>query len=170
MEVLTNIGFDWQVALANFVSFLLIFGILKKWVFGPVGEIIKKRQDTIEEGVNKAEMSEQALEEAQAQAQDIVKESKAEANEIIAKAKTHGDELVTKATTKAQQEADAVVTKAQESIEKEKQNMERELLEKTAGLVSLGVQKILQEDVDDQKNQDLTNRALNMFKEGSVSK
>ena len=167
MEVLNNIGFDWQVALANFVSFILIFAILKKWVFGPVGEIIRKRKATIEEGVNKAALSQQELEQAREDAQETIKEAKAQANQIVAKAKSQGDDLIVAATSKAQDEAQTVSAKARESIEKEKEAIERELLEKTAGLVSLGVQKILQEEVDEAKNSELTKRALTALKSQS---
>jgi F-type H+-transporting ATPase subunit b len=160
MEVLNNIGFDWQVALVNFVSFLLIFFILKKWVFGPVGEILTQRKETIQEGVAKAERSEEELKAAQEQGKQIISDSRAEANQIVAEAKQHGDELIEKATTKAEQEAQKVTQKAQESIEKEKQDMQRELLSETAQLVSLGVAKLLEEEVDEKKHQELTSRAL----------
>jgi F-type H+-transporting ATPase subunit b len=160
MEVFTNIGFDWQVALANFVSFLIIFWILKKWVFGPVGDIIQQRKETIEDGVNMAQKSQEELERAQKQAEDTLREANADANSIVAKAKSHGDDLIASATAQAQEEAQKVSAKAQESIEKEKQAIERELLAKTAGLVSLGVQKILQEEVDEAKHDELTKRAL----------
>lgn len=164
MEILSNIGFDWQVALANFVSFIIIFAILKKWVFGPVGDIIERRKQTIAEGVSKAERSEQELQQAEALAQQTVKEAKAQANAIIADAQQHSDTVVEGAKKKAQEQADAIATKAQESIEKEKQKVERELLEKTAGLVSLGVQKILEEEVGAEKDRELTDRALSILK------
>ena len=146
MEVLSNIGFDWQVALSNFVTFVLIYLILKKWVFGPVSETLAKRKATIEEGVNKAEQSELVLSEAQEEAEGIIKDSKQEANSIVADAKNRGDALVSKATTEAQTQADEVHARAKESLKKEQQNMEQELLAKTAGLVSRGVKKLLKEE------------------------
>lgn len=164
MEILNNIGFDWQVALANFVSFILIFAILKKWVFGPVSDIIERRKETIQEGVNKAQLSQQELEKAQEVAEQTIKEAKAQANTIVANAQERSDDLVAGAQAKAQQEADAIAAKAQESIEKEKEKAQRELLEKTAGLVSLGVQKILEEEVTDAKDKELTDRALTILK------
>jgi len=164
MEILTNIGFDWQVALANFVSFILIFAILKKWVFGPVHDIIQRRKETIQDGVIKAQQSEDELIKAQNLASSTVKDAKAEANTIIASAQQRGDALVEGAKDKAQQEADVIATKAHESIEKEKQSVERELLEKTAGLVSLGVQKILKEEVTESRDKELTDRALTLLK------
>lgn len=163
MEILQNIGFDWQVALANFVSFLLIFFILKKWVFGPVGEMLERRKELFAEGVNKAERSEEALQEAQNQAEKTIKEARKDANEIVAQAKQRGDELVEKATRTAQEEAEKVSLRAQASLEQERELIERELLSKTASLVSLGVEKILKEEVDTGRNEKLTKRALDIL-------
>jgi F0F1-type ATP synthase membrane subunit b/b' len=42
LGILGKIGFDWQVALANLVNFLIIFWILKKFAFKPVREILQK--------------------------------------------------------------------------------------------------------------------------------
>ena len=160
LEILGTIGFDWQVALANLVSFLIIFAILKKWVFGPIGEILQKRKETIQQGINRAQQSQQELSKAQVASDEILKEARKEANHIVAEAKQRGDEVITKATTKAQHEAEILTNKAHESIEKEKEMMQRDLFSKTAHLVSLGVQKILEEDITDDRDKDLVDRAL----------
>lgn len=163
MDVLSNIGFDWQVALANFINFLIIFWILKKYVFGPTKEVIAKRNELIQEGVNKAEQSETELLVAQQKASEEIKAAKSQANQIIANAKETGDQTIASAQQKAEQEADSIVNNARKQIEKEKVQMEKDVFEKTAGLVTLGVQKILNEDLDAEKNKSVTKRALEML-------
>ena len=100
MEVLSNIGFDWQVALANFINFLIIFYILKKFVFGPIGKIIQKRNSIIQEGVSKAQQSETELLVAQQKASEEIKAAKSHANQIIADAKETGDKSIAYAQAK----------------------------------------------------------------------
>ena len=165
MDVLTNIGFDWQVALANFISFLLIFWILKKFAFGPIGKILDERKKMIEEGVSKAEQSETELLVAQQKAEETLKTARAEANQIVARAKENGDDLVARAEQDAQGKADEFMAEATKNIEKQKQQMEQELLDKTAGLVVKGVSKILDTDIDESQNGDLNKRALEALKE-----
>ena len=160
MDVLTNIGFDWQVALANFISFLLIFWILKKYAFGPIGNIIDERKKIIDEGVDKAQQSETELLVAKQKAEEELKKARNEANQIVAKAKENGDDLVARAEKDAAGKADIAMEKAHKTIEKQKEQLEKELLEKTAGLVAKGVAKILDEDVDATKNQSISKRAL----------
>lgn len=164
MEVLNNIGFDWQVALANFISFLLIFWILKKYAFGPIGTIIEKRKNIIEEGLTKAEQSETELLISKQKAEQELKDARSQANQIIAKAKESGDKLVLQAESEASGKADEFMAEAHKTIEKQKEQMEKELLEKTAGLVVKGVAKILDEDVDAAKNESISKRALEALK------
>lgn len=167
MEVLSNIGFDWQVALSNFVSFVLIYFILKTWVFGPVSDILEKRQSTIQEGVIKAKESEAVLSQAQEAADTIIKTSKQEANAIVAQAKNSGDELIISATKQAEQAAHEVHTRAKQALQKEQEDMEQALLAQTASLVSKGVTKLLKEEVDQKRDQELTDRALKHLQEVS---
>lgn len=165
LEILGTIGFDWRVAIANLVSFLIIFWILKKWVFGPVGNIISERRAKIEQGLNNAQASEEVLNKAQDDAEGIIKEAKGEARDIVSKAHDTASEMVARAEGDAQAKADGIIADANDSIEKTKQQVEKELFEKTAGLVALGVQKILDEDMDDKKNASVSKRALEMMKD-----
>lgn len=164
MEVLTNIGFDWQVAVANFISFLLIYWILKKYAFGPIGKIIDERKKVINEGVSRAQESETELLVAKQKAEEELKEARSQANQIVAKAKENGDDLLARAQADAEGKADIEMDKAHKNIEKQKEQMERDLLEKTAGLVALGVAKILDEDVDAKQNESISERALETLK------
>ena len=146
LEILGTIGFDYRVAIANLVSFLIIYFILAKYVFGPVKKLVDQRRTTIQEGIDKAQQSETELLVAQQKAETEIKTAKAQANQIV-------------------EEADAIVANADVAIEKNKIQMEKELFAKTAGLVALGVQKILDEDVDAKQSAKLTERALEILKQ-----
>jgi len=163
MEALNNIGFDWQIALVNFINFLIIFWILKKWVFGPVGKMIDTRTEKIQTGIDQAQQSETALLVAKQKAEEEIKTARNQANQIVADAKETADSQVAHAKKTASTEAHAILDKANAQIDKNKASMEKELFEKTAGLVALGVQKILDEDVTESKNTELSKRALELL-------
>lgn len=165
LEILGTIGFDWRVALANLVSFLIIFLILKKYVFGPVGKTIEDRKKTIDEGLNKAQQSETELLVAKQKAEETLKVARTEANQIVATAKESGDDLVARAEKEATGKADEFMVQASKDIEKQKAQMEQELLDKTAQLVVKGVSKILDTDIDATQNETLNKRALEALKE-----
>lgn len=162
-EVLYNIGFDWQVALANLVNFLIIFWVLKKWVFGPVGALMDKRQETIEQGVSQAHDAKEQLANAQQASEDLVKQSKQDANQIIAEAQEKADAVVAGASEKADAKAQGIIDDAHVKIDQDRKNMEKDLFAKTASLVTLGVQKILDEDLTAEQNERVTKRALDII-------
>ena len=164
MDILNSIGFDWQIALANFINFLIIFWILKRFVFKPVQKIIDARNSTIKTGIDKAQQSETELLVAQQHAAEELKAARSQANTIIAEAKETADDHVNHAKDRAETEASRILTQAQSQIAKDKAHMEKELFEQTAGLVALGVQKILEEDVDTKRNAEVNKRALELLK------
>lgn len=163
-EVLDNIGFDWQVAVANLVNFLIIFWILKKWVFGPVGDVLNKRQETIKQGLSRAKDAEEQFAQAQTDAESAIKQAKAEANTLVAKAQATADGIVNTAAEKAETKAQSILDEAHRKIEKERKDMEQDLSAKTASLVAFGVQKILEEDFSTEQNERVTERAIDMMK------
>ena len=95
----------------------------------------------------------------------MLKTARTESNQIIARAKENGDTLVLQAETTAKGKADEFIEQARKNIEKQKNQMEEELLEKTAHLVVMGVSKILDTDIDAGQNEVLNKRALEVLKE-----
>jgi F0F1-type ATP synthase membrane subunit b/b' len=81
----------------------------------------------------------------------------------MAYAKENADDQIAHAKDKASTEATAIVEKAHVQIKKDKVQMEKELFEKTAGLVVLGVSKILDEQVTETKNSEISKRALDIL-------
>src|SRR5690606_24538087 len=106
------IGFDWQIALANFINFLIIFYILKRFVFGPVKKIVDERQAKIQAGIDKAQQSETELLVAQQKAQQEIKAARSQANQIVADAQDQADAQISAAKGIAEKEAQAVLDNA----------------------------------------------------------
>jgi F-type H+-transporting ATPase subunit b len=160
LEILGTIGFDWRVAIANLVSFLIIFFILKKYVFGPMRDAIDQRRAVIQEGINKSERSQDELKNAQIAAERIIQDARTEAQTFMINAKDQGDQVIRQAQDKARSEATTIIARAQDQTVADRIRMEKELMQQTAGLVALGVQKILDEEVDEERSTDISKRAL----------
>ncbi|MBP6925575.1 MAG: ATP synthase F0 subunit B, partial [Candidatus Pacebacteria bacterium] len=92
--ILGKIGFDWQVAFANLVNFLIIFFILKHLAFKPLQKVIEKRRAEIQTGLDNAERAKTSLLNAEQEKEVIVMAARQEANDIIATAKTQADALL----------------------------------------------------------------------------
>ena len=55
MEIIKNFGIDPLLLIAQIVNFLIIFYILKRFALKPILDILKKRENTIKEGLREAE-------------------------------------------------------------------------------------------------------------------
>lgn len=160
MEVLTNIGFDWQVALANFVSFLIIFFILKQKVFGPVGAILEQRKEKITHGFTKALESEEKIKRAEEESQALIMEAHSKANKIMLEAQGKADLVVAEAANKAQGEATKILDQNKERIEHEQKAALREVEKQASRLVVLGVEKVLNKKVGLEQNLELVEATI----------
>lgn len=83
LSVLHSIGFNWHVALANFVNFLIILFILNKFVFKKIIKTIDNRDSIIKRGLEDASQAETNLKKANELGENIITEAKAKAEADI---------------------------------------------------------------------------------------
>lgn len=151
LEILGRIGFDWQVALANLVNFLIIFWLLKKFVFSPMKSTIKEREERIDRGIKNAQEAEEKLREALNEKEEILSEARKEAHSIVAKARDEEARIVKEAEVQAEIKAQKILDKGRESLDRKEEEMERELKKRASDLIIRGVEKILSEELSGDK-------------------
>lgn len=105
-NILHSIGFNWHVALANFINFLIILFILNKFVFKKVFANIEERKSLIEEGLQNASLAESNLKSAVEQGEEIILNSKKEAEKVYKSIIDKGQEDANNISIVAQSEAD----------------------------------------------------------------
>jgi len=147
-EIAKGVGFDWQIALANLVNFLIIFWLLRKFAFGPIKKVIDERREKIDKGLVDAETARGQLLSAEQQSEEILKEARLGANEIMGEAKERSDDMIREAKKNAEESADEIILSAKKKASMEIEQAEKELEKKTADLIAAGVEKILSEEVD----------------------
>ena len=148
MEILGKVGFDWRMAVANLVNFLIIFWILKKYAFKPIQKVIKEREDKIAQGLEDATKAQSELQMAQQNYERTLTNARKEAQDIVAKAHEQGDSMLKKATAETEEKTTKIVSDARALIQKEKAQMSKELEHKTAHIAVQIAQKILGREID----------------------
>lgn len=104
LSILGSVGFNWHVALANFINFLIILFILNKFFFGKIGKVISNRQEIIERGLTQASDAEKALANAESEKKQIIHEAKKEGHVIVTEAQTQAEALALSIKTDAENE------------------------------------------------------------------
>ncbi len=117
LSVLGSIGFNWHVALANFINFLIILFILNKFVFKKVLKTVDERKSLITKGLDDARIAEKKLFAATTESEEIISASKSEGENIIKSSIDKAEASAREIAQKAQHEADALTTNLKEKIE-----------------------------------------------------
>src|SRR4030042_5711258 len=88
MEFLQQLGFDPIMVGAQILNFLIIFYLLKRFLYKPVLDMVKKREEKITQGLKDAEDGNKALEKALEEEKKILTKAQDNAKKIIEDAKT----------------------------------------------------------------------------------
>lgn len=160
IDALAKIGFDWRVALANLVNFLIVFWLLKRFVFAPMQSKLKERKEAIEKGIEDAQIAERDRVMAKEKYEETVKEARVEATAIVSDAREKEKAIVSEAQGKAEEEARRIKSETEVSIEKERSRMQEDIRKSTAEMIVSGVEKILKEEVDEKKNEEIINSVI----------
>lgn len=140
------------------ISFVLFVLFCMKYVWPPLTQIMRDRQKTIAEGLEKAAAAEKQLEQANDAASGEIEEAKKQAAELIAQARNRGSQIVEEAKQKAIEESDRIIQAAQSEIEQEKNRAREELRGRVSELAMEGAEKILEISVDRTVHQEMLNK------------
>ena len=160
MEILKNFGIEWTLTLAQIINFLIIFYILKQYLYRPIFNVLKKRQDAIKEGVKKAEESKKELEQALEKEKEIIKEAKETAKEIIQEAHEQAQELSIEADEKAKQMTNRMINDAKIQIDLETKKAEAILSKHVSELSVKLLKKSLSNIISDKEQADIISKAV----------
>ena len=161
------LGINLATLLTQVVSFLVLFFILSKVLYGPLVKIIDQRASKIKESLQMVEKAKSDSEEQSRIMEEKLSEATTEGQAIIAESrkiaqKFHDDEL---AKVKADIEAERL--KAATNIQREKDAALEEIRKEFAGLAVDAAERVIGKSVDPKTHKDLIEQVL---KEGTEVK
>jgi len=127
MEIFQTFGINWVLVIGQIINFLIILYILKRYLYKPLFNVLKKRQELAKESVKNAENSEKALESAKEHEKEIIQKARQIADDIIKEAKERSDEIVKQADVLAKERTDKMLQDAKVQIDLETAQAQKEL-------------------------------------------
>ena len=141
--------------------FLVVLFILWKWGFPVIVNMTNERKAFIDESLRKAHEANERLANIQREGESILQEAREKQAQILKEATETRDAIVEKAQGKAREEGSRLLSEAKAEIEAEKQNAIRDIRAQVAELSVLIAEKVVRENLsDDKKQMDLINRLL----------
>lgn len=152
LNILSSVGFNWHVALANFINFLIILFLLNRFFFGSIGKAIKERQRVISKGVDNALLAEKQLEEAEADKKEILKQAATDGKSIVDEAKAKAEHAATIIWNDAEKEAKERLIALKEKEDSYESKVEAEFAKKAPGLVASLYAAALKREMTEEEN------------------
>lgn len=154
------LGIDVQLLIVQIISFLILFLILKKFVYPVFTRALDDRQQKIEESVKAAERASKDAEKSEERSEELLQKAKEDAAGIVALAHTEAAKIVDEAEKKAEKRADHLLEQAQARIDSEIVTARRALQSEMALLVTSATEKVIAQKLDAKGDALLVKKAL----------
>ena len=156
------LGIDLKILIAQLVNFLLLYFLLSKFAFGPLGKILEERRKRIEESEKRA----QEIEQEKINLDETIKKTMADAKQEAQAIISRGQESVKKETALAKKNTEertaALLMATKKEIEAMKKATKKELAREIGLLVVQATEKTVKESINDKEKDKIT---ANMIKE-----
>lgn len=141
-------------------SFLILLVLLKKFAWGPITDIMKKREDQIANDLDSAEQSRLKAAKMEEERQQKLMSSQSEAAEIIKTAKDSGESSRQKILDETKEEVSRLKDKAQADIEMQKETAMTSVKDDVADLSLQIAAKILNKELTADAHESLINQYI----------
>lgn len=127
MEVLSTLGIDWKILIAQVINFLIVLIILRAFVYRPLLRVIDNRREDVKRAMSHADEVAREKSRMQKEYADILKRADEEAGAILSKAKTDAETMRAEIILVAQKEATQILQKGQRQLAEERTRVFEEL-------------------------------------------
>lgn len=165
MDILRGFGFETKLFIAQIINFLILAYLLKRFLYKPLLEVMRKREEKIKSGIEYADQSKLILEKTEQDKNDIIKNARIEAEKIITETKSAAEGMKREILDNSRQEAVKIMTEA-----KTQASLEMKKMEKNVETMSLDLsQKILNNLItslfDEQEKKKIMEKAVGKLKD-----
>lgn len=165
MEALgINLGF----LIAQIIGFIIMVLVLQAWVFGPIGNLLAQRRETIAKGLEDARVASEARANAEEEAEQIKSEAQSQASEIVRAASERADAAAVDIRNAAEAEAAKIRSEAALDAEREKERLLADLRPQVVALAMAAAQKLIGEALDEKRQHQLLKEFFSGVKSGDV--
>lgn len=137
----------------TFISFIILFILLKKFAWKPIVGTVNDREQSIREALASAEAAKKEMENLTADNEKILQEARAEREAMMKEARELKSKMIADSKEEAKLAADKMITSAQEAIETEKKAAVAELKNQVAALSIDIAEKVVKSELSDKNKQ-----------------
>lgn len=146
--------------IVEIVAFLVVLGVLWRYVLPPVNRALEQRQAEIRDSLQAAERAKAEADETRAQRQGILEQARQQAREIVASANTTAERLREESVQRGQQEYERIVSNAEAEIALARQRAIDEVSTRVGSLVLSVARQVIGREIDAEAHRGLIDEAV----------
>lgn len=148
--------------------FLVLFYLLTKFAFKPITAAVEAREKSLEDALAAAKRDRDEAAALLAEHRAQIEAARGEAQKLIAEARSDGEKLRADMLEKARGEQQAAIERAVAEIQREKERALAELRREAVEMAIAGASRVIEENLDSEKNRKLVEAFLSTLKPAKV--
>ncbi|MFZ6015099.1 MAG: F0F1 ATP synthase subunit B [Patescibacteria group bacterium] len=158
-EMLTKLGIDWKLFIAQLINFTILFLILRTFAWKPISAALEARRKKIRKGVEDAKRAEEQLQSIESERNAALGDARKQALQIIDEAKKKADKINEDKMRMAKEEIEHHIDEAKEQIRSERNASYLALKQDLAVLIKAATGKIIA-NLDNEAQEKLVQDAI----------
>lgn len=157
---MAQLGINGPFLVAQIINFIILFLILRRFLFPPLLNMLDARKQRIAEGLAAADVARKEAEAEHAQLMAQIQAERSAAQQRIAEAAAQAERVKVDILAQAQREAEEIKTWALQEGEAEKQRILSEAQKQIAELALLATERVVRHGIDESLQRQLINDFL----------
>lgn len=163
-----KLGLNLGYLLLQIFNFLILFVVLRVWVYKPILGLLDKRRQNIAQGLEDARVAADARANAEKEAEKILSEAQAEASKVVREANERAQGVAKEVKAEAEAEAAKAREAALAEAEVERGRILGDLRGQVAALSISATHKLVGEALDEKRQRALLDEFFSGVKSGKV--
>ncbi|MCS6801547.1 MAG: F0F1 ATP synthase subunit B [Chloroflexota bacterium] len=147
-----QLGINLPGLVAQLVNFIILFLILRAFLWPRVVGMLDERARRIKESMDRAAELQQQTARAQQEVEAQLQQARQEAQEIVARALQTADRVKAEAESDARRQADALIARARAEIQMERDRAIAELRREFADVTIMAAERVIQQSLDKERH------------------
>ncbi len=142
------LGLNLPAIVAQTVNFLILFFLLRAFLFKPILKMLDDRRERIAEGLNAAETARAEAAQAQVKTEELMVDARRQSQEAVANAQNIATRIQAEAREQAAQDREATIERARAEIQQERDRAIAELRGEFASITVRAAERVIGESLD----------------------
>ena len=153
--------------IAQILNLFIQVYLIKRFLFKPINEVLKKRQEAADKDIQEAKKAKEAAEAVKTEYESSMSDARGEASRIIEDAKKDANLRAEELIKEAEQHASSIKAKAEEDIRLERKKALNEVKDEIGSIAMDIAGKVVEKEIHEEEHKALIDEFLQNVEEAS---